>query len=96
MPARAAGDRIVPVLDRLFAAVRLSCEVLVVDAKDDVTRPVVERHAGSEPRLACLVSTYGPGPANAIRFGMDRQAGGPLLKGLLSGLAARAIEAGTI
>jgi dolichol-phosphate mannosyltransferase len=137
MPARAEGDRILPVLDRLFAAVRLSCEVLVVvDAKDDVTRPVVERYAGTEPRLACLVSTYGPGPANAIRFGMDsaraqvavvtmadgcddarqiddlarlvesgaavaaasrymaggQQVGGPLLKGLLSGLAGRSLH----
>lgn len=72
MPARAEGARIIPVLDRLFEAVRLSCEVLVVvDSPDDATIPVVDAYADQEPRLACLVSTYGNGPANAIRFGMD-------------------------
>jgi len=72
MPACAEGARIVPVLDRLFAAVRLPCEVLVVvDSPDDVTIPAVEAYADSEPRLACLINTYGRGPANAIRFGMD-------------------------
>jgi dolichol-phosphate mannosyltransferase len=72
MPARAEGTRIIPVLDRLFEAVEQSCEVLVVvDSPDDATMAVVEQYAGQEPRLGCLVNTYGRGPANAIRFGMD-------------------------
>src|SRR6202000_3044423 len=33
--------------------------------------PVVEESAVKEPRLRCLVNTYGPGPANAIRYGID-------------------------
>ena len=32
--------------------------------------PVVNEYAEKEPRLRCLVNTYGPGPANAIRYGM--------------------------
>ena len=71
IPAYNEGKQIVPVLDRLFESVRLSCEVLVVvDAETDSTVPVVRDYAQAEPRLRCLVNTYGPGPANAIRFGM--------------------------
>jgi dolichol-phosphate mannosyltransferase len=75
MPAYNEGEQIVPILDRLFESVRLSCEVLViVDAATDTTIPVVERYALKEPRLRCLVNTYGRGPANAIRFGIDAAA----------------------
>jgi len=71
IPAYNEGKHIVPVLDRLFESVRLSCEVLVVvDDEDDSTVPVVRDYAAAEPRLRCLVNTYGPGPANAVRFGM--------------------------
>src|SRR6516225_3987557 len=71
IPAYNEGKHIVPVLDRLFESVRLSCEVLVVvDDEGDSTVPVVRDYAEAEPRLRCLINTYGPGPANAIRFGM--------------------------
>jgi dolichol-phosphate mannosyltransferase len=76
IPARNEAVTIGGVLDRIFGAVRLPCEVLVVvDADDDPTRPVVRDYAVAEPRLTCLVSSYGPGPANAIRFGLDAAAG---------------------
>jgi dolichol-phosphate mannosyltransferase len=66
LPARNEGDDLTGVLDRLFEAVKLPCEVLVVvDDEDDATVPVAEH------RLRCLINTYGPGPANAIRFGID-------------------------
>jgi dolichol-phosphate mannosyltransferase len=72
VPAYNEGDRIVPVLDRLFESVRLQCEVLVVvDDDDDSTVPMVDEYARTEPRIQCLVNTYGRGPANAIRFGID-------------------------
>jgi dolichol-phosphate mannosyltransferase len=72
MPAHEEGALITAVLDRLFESVWLSCEVLViVDSPDDPTVPVIERYAAKEPRLACLINSYGRGPANAIRFGMD-------------------------
>ena len=71
IPAYDEGTHIVPVLDRLFESVGLTCEVLVVvDDEDDATVPVVRDYAEGEPRLRCLVNTYGPGPANAVRFGM--------------------------
>jgi dolichol-phosphate mannosyltransferase len=44
---------------------------VVVDSADDTTVPVAEEYAQKEPRLRCLVNTYGRGPANAIRFGID-------------------------
>ncbi len=72
MPAYQEGKSITPVLERLFEAVSLPCEVLVVvDDPADTTCPVVQRLAKAEPRLRCLFNTYGRGPANAIRFGID-------------------------
>src|SRR6202012_1748552 len=71
VPAYNEGDHILPVLDRVFEAVHLPCEVLVVvDAPDDTTGAVVGQYSLKEPRLRCLVNTYGRGPANAIRFGI--------------------------
>ncbi len=76
IPARNEAANITGVLDRIFHSARSSCEVLVVvDSRDDPTRPVVQAYAAAEPRLSCLVSTYGPGPANALRYGMDAAAG---------------------
>ena len=72
IPAYNEGEHVVPVLERLFEAVMLPCEVLVVvDDEADTTRPVVQRLAEREPRLHCLINTYGRGPANAIRYGID-------------------------
>ena len=72
VPAYNEGDAVVPVLDRLCESVHLPCEVLiVVDSPDDTTVPVVAEYATKEPRLKCLVNTYGRGPANAIRYGID-------------------------
>ena len=75
VPAYNEGDHIKPVLDRIFESVRLQCEVLVVvDSEDDSTVPVVGEYANKEPRLRCIVNTYGRGPANAIRFGINAAA----------------------
>jgi len=75
VPAYNEDDQIVPVLDRLFESVHLQCEVLiVVDDENDTTVPVVTEYALKEPRIRCVVNTYGPGPANAIRFGIDAAA----------------------
>src|SRR5215475_1089037 len=76
IPASAEARLIGGVLDRLFDAVRMSCEVLVVvDRGDDDTVPVIDAYAEKHPQLACLVSSYGPGPANAIRYGADAARG---------------------
>src|SRR3974377_1286404 len=75
VPAYNEKEHIVPVLDRLFESVRLPCEVLiVVDTEDDSTIPVVNEYALKEPRIRCVINTYGRGPANAIRFGIDAAA----------------------
>lgn len=75
IPAYNEDENIIPVLDRMFESVRLSCEVLIiVDSEDDTTIPVVDEYAQKEPRLRYLVNTYGRGPANAIRFGIESSA----------------------
>jgi len=75
VPAYDEGVHIVPVLDRIFDSVRLPCEVLVVvDTADDTTIDVIDEYARKEPRLRCLINTYGRGPANAIRYGIDAAA----------------------
>ena len=72
VPAYNEDEHIVPVLDRLFESVHLQCEVLVVvDSADDTTIPVVAEYSLKEPRIRCVINTYGRGPANAIRFGID-------------------------
>lgn len=72
IPAYNEGAAIVPVLDRIFDGVELDCEILVVvDFEDDTTLPVLSAYASHEPRLKALISTYGRGPANAIRYGID-------------------------
>src|ERR1700761_5190037 len=71
VPAYNEGDHIIGVLDRIFESVRLQCEVLVVvDFDEDTTVVPVTDYAQKEPRLRCIVNTFGRGPANAIRFGI--------------------------
>ncbi len=72
IPAYQEGAAVVPVLDRLFEAVTLPVEVVVVvDLLDDPTVAVVEAYAARRPELRWLLNTYGRGPANAIRYGID-------------------------
>lgn len=71
IPAYNEDSAVVPVLDRLFEAVTLPCEVLVVvDSPTDTTVAAVEKYRADEPRLRWVLNTYGRGPANAIRFGI--------------------------
>ncbi len=66
------GDAIVECLDRIFEAVRLPCEVLVVfDSPDDTTAVFVEKYAEHDDRVKPTLNTYGRGPAFAIRYGID-------------------------
>jgi dolichol-phosphate mannosyltransferase len=76
IPAYNEGEAIVPALDRIFESVQLDSEVLVVvDFPEDTTVPVLTRYSESHPHLRYVVNTYGRGPANAIRFGIDSAAG---------------------
>lgn len=72
IPVYNEGAAIVPYLDRVFEAVRLPCEALVVyDTENDTTLPFLNDYAEKEPRLRPLHNTYGRGPAHAIHFGID-------------------------
>lgn len=73
IPAYNEGTDIVPVLDRIFDAVESDFEILVVvDFEEDSTVPVLQAYSARDPRLRTLVSSYGRGPANAIRYGIDQ------------------------
>ena len=73
IPAYQEDEAIRPVLDRIVDAITLDFEVLiVVDFADDRTVAAVAEHMGHDPRVRTLVSTYGRGPANAIRYGIDK------------------------
>jgi dolichol-phosphate mannosyltransferase len=72
IPARAEAETIGGTLEALFAALTGPAEVLVVvDDVADPTRAAVCARAGQHPGLRCLVSSYRPGPAGAIRCGMN-------------------------
>jgi glycosyltransferase involved in cell wall biosynthesis len=72
IPAYNEGENIVACLDRVFEAVSLPSEVLVVyDTPADTTAPYLDKYAMSEPRLRPTLNTTGRGPARAIRFGID-------------------------
>lgn len=70
IPAYNEGDHIVAGLDRIIEAVTIDFELLVVvDTEDDTTIPVVAAYP--DERVRTVVQTYGRGPANAIRYGID-------------------------
>lgn len=73
IPVYEEGEQILPILDRIFEGVTLPSEVLVVyDAPDDATVPVLDAYAEKDGRVVPTLNTYGPGPGNAIRFGIDQ------------------------
>lgn len=72
IPAYREGKDIVPVMDRILESVESDCEILVVvDTDDDPTLPIIVEYSGRHSKVRGLVNTYGRGPANAIRFGID-------------------------
>lgn len=74
IPVYNEGDAIIPQLDRLMAEVQPPFEVLVVhDMTEDTTVPFVAGYRDRNVRP--VLNTYGPGPANAIRFGLDHASG---------------------
>ncbi len=73
VPCYNEGESIIKCADRIREAVKaISLELLVVyDTDEDTTRPFAEKLATDDDRICPLVNTYGRGPANAIRFGVD-------------------------
>ncbi len=75
VPAYNEGAAITPCLTRILEAVTLPCQLLVVvDMPEDTTVAVVERLRLEDDRVSVVVSDYGRGPANAIRYGIDHAA----------------------
>ena len=72
IPAYEEGEAIMACLDRILEAVSMPCEVLVVhDDPDDSTVAYLEKYAAADGRVVPTLNTYGRGPAQAIRFGID-------------------------
>jgi dolichol-phosphate mannosyltransferase len=72
IPVYNEGESIVACLERILRDVLLPCEVLLVhDTPDDTTVPYAQQVAQRDQRVRTVLNTYGRGPANAIRFGID-------------------------
>ena len=72
VPVYNEGEEINAFLDRVFESVSMPCEVLAVfDRPDDTTVPHLEAYAERDPRLVPTLNAYGPGPAAALKYGLD-------------------------
>lgn len=72
VPCYNEGGEILAFLDQLFDSITMPCEVLAVyDSPDDTTLPHLEAYAERDPRVVPTLNTYGPGPAMALKFGLD-------------------------
>jgi dolichol-phosphate mannosyltransferase len=73
IPVHNEDEAIRSCLTRILAAISLPCEVLVVfDDPADTTVTVLEECRRHDPRVVPTHNTSEPGPARAIRFGIDR------------------------
>jgi glycosyltransferase involved in cell wall biosynthesis len=72
IPVYNEGEDVVRHLERILREVLLPAEVIIVhDMPEDNTVPYAQEVARHDPRVRTVLNTYGPGPANAIRFGID-------------------------
>lgn len=72
IPVYNEADTVASLLDATIENVASNMEILVVyDTPEDTTAPVLRAYADREPRVRPMLNTYGRGPANAIRFGLD-------------------------
>jgi dolichol-phosphate mannosyltransferase len=72
VPVYNEADGILRCLERILRDVLLPAEVLVVhDMPEDTTVPYARQVAQTDARVRTVLNTYGRGPANAIRFGID-------------------------
>lgn len=86
VPAYNEGAAIDDVLVRLLEAVQLPREIIVVvDSTDDDTIPYVEKFTASDPGIRAVVNDVEPGPAQAIRFGIDQARAGVVVVTMADG-----------
>jgi dolichol-phosphate mannosyltransferase len=80
IPVYNEGAEIVRCLDRILREVLLPCEILIVhDMPEDTTVPYAQDIGRRDPRVRAVLNTYGRGPANAIRFGIEAAAVAPVV-----------------
>ena len=73
IPVYNEGDAVIPVVARIVESVESPCEILIVhDTPDDTTVPFIESLRRDFPEVRGVLNTYGRGPANAIKFGIDQ------------------------
>ena len=73
IPVYNEGEAVEQCLDRILAGVALPCELVVVyDDPADTTVPYLEKYAREDSRVVPALNEYGPGPARAIRWGIDQ------------------------
>ena len=74
IPVFNEGEAVVPYLDQVVETMDTPYEVLVVhDMAEDTTVPVLSQY--DQRVVVPTLNTYGRGPANAIRFGLDAATG---------------------
>lgn len=72
IPVYNEGDAVVSVVERIVRSVESTNEIIIVyDTEDDTTIPFVENLATEHPEVRGVLNTFGRGPANAIKFGID-------------------------
>jgi dolichol-phosphate mannosyltransferase len=73
IPVYNEGNGIVAVVERILEAVTLESEIFIVyDFPEDSTVPHAMELALTHPNVHPTENTYGPGPAYAIRYGIDQ------------------------
>lgn len=73
IPVYNEGSAVEPVLRRLCESVQVEAEIFIVhDEPDDTTLPTVKKLQSEFPSIVPIHNTYGRGPGNAIRFGIDK------------------------
>jgi len=73
VPAFEEGEEVVAGLINLSREIKQLNEILViVDSSGDSTVAPVMKLSGEFPSIRLVVNTYGAGPANAIRYGIDQ------------------------
>jgi glycosyltransferase involved in cell wall biosynthesis len=73
IPAFEEGEAVVPGLKNLSQEIQQPNEILVVvDNPSDSTVAPVKKLSEEFPSIRLAVNTYGAGPANAIRYGIDQ------------------------
>ena len=72
IPVYNEGEEVVRVVTRIIESVEMENEILIVhDTTEDTTVPFIADLSEKHRNVRGVLNTYGRGPANAIKFGID-------------------------